>query len=91
MCFYNFTISGNLIIVTNRLQLFGPTLYDFTGASGANFRIVYVKIGADSYMDGALKLYSSSSTESTTSNDSTSSSIVITTTLFSFLFSAFLL
>jgi len=52
---FGFTNQGGLLLVSNRLQLF-PTSYDFTGNSGANFRIFQFDIGADSYMQGALNM-----------------------------------
>ena len=53
---FGFDGKGGLIFVTNRLFLF-PTSYDFTGASGANFRIISCDIGQGSYMDGTVALY----------------------------------
>lgn len=55
---FGFAQGGRLIFVTNRLQLF-PTLYDFTGNSGWNFRINSIIIDAGSYMDGALNIQDS--------------------------------
>ena len=41
---------GNLLLVTNRLQLF-PSSYDWTGNSGFNFHILSFALNVQSYMD----------------------------------------
>eukprot|EP00010_Vexillifera_abyssalis_P006486 CAMPEP_0201545610 /NCGR_PEP_ID=MMETSP0173_2-20130828/2066_1 /ASSEMBLY_ACC=CAM_ASM_000268 /TAXON_ID=218659 /ORGANISM="Vexillifera sp., Strain DIVA3 564/2" /LENGTH=356 /DNA_ID=CAMNT_0047954045 /DNA_START=187 /DNA_END=1257 /DNA_ORIENTATION=+ len=48
---FAFDNKGSLLFTTNRLEYFVNEKMDFTGYSGANFRIWSVQIGENSYLD----------------------------------------
>ena len=47
---FAFDRQGNLVFVSNKLQLFAFGGMDFRGGDGSNFRIWSVDVGADSYL-----------------------------------------
>ena len=49
---FAFDNRGNLLVTTNRIEsfLFPPYRMDFSGATGANFHIVKIPIGTNSYL-----------------------------------------
>jgi len=49
---FGFDERGNMLIVTNRLEQFVNGLTDYSGKSGANYRVIRTFVGHQSYMHG---------------------------------------